>query len=163
MDHHAVSVGLILAQTICFLIMSPILDTGLKISFNKTRHYARCVTNIDVAQENSGDRAHPGMKWASDGHSRSQRWMWAAVTVEYRAPDCKLIHVRHAGISSPSLWATRAWFNTLVGGFNQARNLTQIKMISFEAAGYVSKGYKSIRKRVIPGPDLLDQASTVKI
>lgn len=47
--------------------MSPILDTGLKIRFDKTRRYARRVTNIDVARENSGDRAHPGMKTATRG------------------------------------------------------------------------------------------------
>lgn len=75
MDHHAVSAVLILVQTICFLIMSPILDAGLKISFNKTRRYAHSVTNNAVAQENSGGRAHPVMKRASDGRAGSQRWM----------------------------------------------------------------------------------------
>lgn len=48
MDHQAVAVGLILAQTICFYRMSPILDTGLKISFDKTRRSVRCVTNNDA-------------------------------------------------------------------------------------------------------------------
>lgn len=62
MDHQAVAVGLILAQDICFSIMSPILDTGLKISFRKTRRSVRSVTNNDAAQDISGDGAHPPMK-----------------------------------------------------------------------------------------------------